>query len=1378
MPLVINTFHAGGSVPSAIVNALHAELATIGFPVNGSEVFGTPTFGSATQARVRDFQTLYSIPATGDLDPVTGGIMFLASQVSTQADRNALKTALKGAIDKVPNSRDYNYWLARYCIMVGDYATPKTLIKLHPNLGAMVANLGSIFVPGIPAPQAPEVPYPENFYSYREDLIDRDRLAALVAGLDSLSLQDYNAFIAKSKSAPIDQPRFDSIVPIARFAVAAISAWQAANAYANDQELALAMQSYAECQSHVADYFQQVTGGSAAQRIEAALDIRRQNELSNAPFWQVLRWRRILLSLSELGDADRQKTLGDDPALNSAAAFVVTFTARDDLGTNQAAINQAKRLDPLLIIIATIWIPLAIGELNSQCRQFSAALQAFNNLLNAQARVDVRFRYLCEFIEIPFIRLLTLEALEAQADAEYKTGATVDSTTFPDAAIYHNLLAAKTYEDVLKKVGEDGHYVPNVSQARTALATSIQEAIQNKDTSSLAFRTLGKNITVPTISGVTAAPPGLDDTLGPHQSVAKIVSPNDPRTTNPRMYAIALFATAKLEQIRAGFNYLGYAPDYVPPWRFFFLLDRARYFAEHAKNAQRDYLNFLSNAEHEEFQEQSLSQTVEMEKVNIRLETARVDQAQDEVNASQASLTLASQQVTDAKSRLDDYLTFDSKMQELDLESSTLDGVSGGLALASGGPAAAAFGALTGFMKGIVGGQASELQRDLERENLSSSVTEATLAADVAAKKLQVDQDGLLVAGLQRQAAILRHEFAVQNLNFVRNQTLNADQWFRIANAIRSVSDTYLRYAIEMAFLAQQAYNFEADRRQNAIRFDYDLSDVGAMLAADFLLRDLDSLEQDLVVTQQVRLQQVRYVLSMAREFPETLADLAQTGTVTFNMRLEQLERRFPGMLNLRISSVEVQPFALLDATRFSLELTHLGTGMVRLKAQPGTSPLDSTDLSGESDWLSNVGTDWPVKIQTSGPETTVFSGLSRQEAASLGTITADERAAFEGLPGAGGWSIDMSMRGNRVVPNSLADILVTFTLSGYYDANLRDAEDRAAQRTLASTSSFSGNTDFADSFYHFNQTGRMDWNITPDLLALQGGIGKLKNLGVVLTLSQGRPDLGRLMCSYPIEFEVDAAGNVQILRNLPRIALTTNGLQLNATIPLGTNVTFDFGDGLDFGDNTALPHRYNRPGRYDVLIGLAENGRLTEYRAAVVVSQQFDVALPCIVVPDLHTSVAAGKITLAPSIQSVPGEAVSAIWRIDNFKPNQGSNPTTFTLDPGRYVLRFAAIRQLKARFYCRQRYVLSSIFPLDGLHLTTNRTFDGDTDTTTNLNPLGQEIFNGGILSPTDRWTLELPQDQNPHLMSVASNDVQQYDLGELSDAMLALEYDINER
>src|SRR5262249_34488542 len=119
-------------------------------------------------------------------------------------------------------------------------------------------------------------------------------------------------------------------------------------------------------------------------------------------------------------------------------------------------------------------------------------------------------------------------------------------------------------------------------------------------------------------------------------------------------------------------NYLGYRDDYVPTWRFQFLLERARYFTEHAKEAQREYLNFLANAEREEFQELTVAQAVVLEKSNTRIETARVEQARLEVEVSKWSEELALLSARHAQSRLDNFETFDERAEKL--EDEVLDG--------------------------------------------------------------------------------------------------------------------------------------------------------------------------------------------------------------------------------------------------------------------------------------------------------------------------------------------------------------------------------------------------------------------------------------------------------------------------------------------------------------------------------------------------------------------------------------------------------------------------------------------------------------------------------------------------------------------------------
>ena len=147
---------------------------------------------------------------------------------------------------------------------------------------------------------------------------------------------------------------------------------------------------------------------------------------------------------------------------------------------------------------------------------------------------------------------------------------------------------------------------------------------------------------------------------------------------------------------------------------------------------------------------------------------------------------------------------------------------------------------------------------------------------------------------------------------------------------------------------------------------------------------------------------------------------------MNFLLRLEQIEKRFPGLYNVRVGMVDVLPVALMDSTRFSLDLTHTGSGQLRIKGQPDVplgmpseSVFNVSDLPlADYDWTKTPKELWPVKILVNEPETAVFSGLSRQDAASAFPVASSgQRNAFEGRGLAGGWQIDMSARENQVVP-------------------------------------------------------------------------------------------------------------------------------------------------------------------------------------------------------------------------------------------------------------------------------------------------------------------------------------------------------------------------
>lgn len=1072
-----------------------------------------------------------------------------------------------------------------------------------------------------------------------------------------------------------------------------------------------------------------------------------------------------------------------------------------------------EKIDAPLLTIALVFCPLAIAEANRQRRHFDEGLSQCRQLLDRHAQ----FKILSETIEKPFVKILKAQILLDKADSQYKSRALANSpATNPDGSLrYQGLEAAETYQGVLAAFEDQGEYVNRVNAGVDAMASQLNGLLQHTfdpvaasepapTTAPLmtpadrkAFSLIGKTIAIETIASRQGDFPDPDRRIRPHEPLVRIAAPdNDPplRETNPVIYALTIQARSRLLQMESGLNYLGYGDDYVPPWRFQFLLDRARYFAEHAKNAQREYLNFLTNAEREEFQELTAAQNVEMEKSNVRLESARVDQAQAEVEGAKASDELAALTARNAFTRAEAYATFNQRADDLSDQVlagsavSTLGAIGSGIL--SGALAGGVGGAIVGGISGLLSGGGQTIseeaqleiageQRDFEEKSLGLTASEADQAALVAQRQLAVSQSTLLVAGFQRAAAVLRHEAAVQNLTYLRNRTLNAELWYRLASTIRDVADMYLRYGIEMGFLAEQAYEFEADKRINVIRFDYDISDLGNMMAGDFLLRDLDTLEQDLVVGQRIRQQQVRFVVSLAREFPDALQQLRADGSTIFTIRLEQLERRFPGLFNLRIRSVELLPLALMDATRLAVQVTQLGSGYVRLSA----TPHEADNPVAGIDWLTGVEDEWSVRLRTTPPETAVFSGLSRADttSGSASFIAANQLGAFEAVAAASAWRVDLSMKENRIVPDSLADLLVTFTLSGYYDGTLRDAVDNASQRPMATTTWLSAHQSFSDAYYQFNQSGRMEWSVTQDLLSLQGSIGALRNVGLLALPASRRPELGRIVCSYPIEFEVDAAANITLRQSLPMLSFTTNGLSLQVSLnaPLGAAVTFDFGDGTGLFDSSTLTHAYARPGRYDVLVRIAQDQRLTEYHAAVVVSRQHSVAPPCIAVPDLNPSVSGGRVKLEPTLQVPSGESLAVSWRIDGREADPSTPTTTFLLDPGRYVLRFAAVRSLGARFYSTQRYDTSSPIVVDALRVATNRTFDATTgaETTTSINPFGQHVFAGDALSPVDRWTFELPLDENPPVLSVSASDVMRYDLSELSDVFLTLEFTTGE-
>ena len=1232
----------------------------------------------------------------------------------------------------------------------------------------------------------------------------------------------------------------------------ALDYWQIANAESAAQRFGNAEVAYEESQKAVVRYFEKFYTSSPlhlafniapeapiAEKIGAVVTVLFDAKDQLPALWAKVRRRREAITLEELQKPDWH-------GFSSAAEGLLKLQAHET-DTPEESVARQESLDYFALMLATVFIPLARAEMNRIRRNYNAAISEYLRLLTPYRKPSSGAPLIwltCDFIERPFVLLALGETRMEKAEVQFKA-ASQDSAED----------ARATYQSILESFNNYGAYVSRVASAQQTLIAQADQPVGGATNGNdIALQVLGKDVTVPGIKSKTRELPGLSQTKAPTESWLKFqdsVNGEVIAETNPRIYALLLNTQARLLQIEHGFNYLGYKDDYIPPWRFQFLLERARYFSEHAKNAERDYLNFLNNAEHEEFQEQSAEQAVEIEKANVRIETARVEQVHAEVAAAKESWKLAQGVATNAQARFGAYSNLDEHLRDMEgdlLRSSTrksmfnmvLGGVTKNPVLAIN-----SFLDLTGTTPERVQIQTARVQRSYEKFNLSAAIFETSKAAQVAEKQYKVAQAGFTVSCLQRQAALLRHEFAIQNLQYLRNRTLNAEQWFRLANAIRGVADTYLRYAIELAFLCEQAYEFEADKRINAIRFDYDQSEVGAYLAADFLMSDLDTIEQDFIVNQQQRQQQVRYVLSMAREFPAALEELRETGRVNFILRLEQIEKRFPGLYNVRVGMVDVLPVALMDSTRFSLDLTHLGSSQMRIKGQPDVpvgvqseSVLNVSDLPpADYDWTKTPQELWPVKILVNEPETAVFSGLTRQDAASAFPVASSgQRNAFEGRGLAGGWQIDMSARENHVVPDSLADMLITFTASGYHDSGLRAAIDAASPKTTALTSYLSARRTFPDAFYDFSRTGRMVWEVPREMLALNGDMGRLRNIG--MSVRPGAPDthFSRLMTRLRMNLRVEGSGEtatgVTVLTKVPAISVTQTApmtVAVNAAMDGATELSWDFGDGTPILpsalNGTAAPvgtpdeaptspdtqllsraqsiadgeavgglpsqnvgvlnasgvHTYAKPGRYVIKLRCVHGDCMSEFRISIVVSRNQKLGDPLIIlIPGITFNATSKRISITTG--GAVQQAGRMVWRVGD-ESAEGNSPT-FALKPGLYTLDFAAVRKLNFRAYSSQRYVKGlAPLPLQGLSATTNRTFDANGNETNGTgvpvlparNELAKRLFDTGAISPEDDWTFELLPEEILGLPAGTAVNGQALDLSDVEDVVLSMEYEV---
>ena len=365
---------------------------------------------------------------------------------------------------------------------------------------------------------------------------------------------------------------------------------------------------------------------------------------------------------------------------------------------------------------------------------------------------------------------------------------------------------------------------------------------------------------------------------------------------NPLLASIVLEIRARLIQLAAGLDFLGMPTDIVPIWSFEFLQSVARYFAQQAVHAEREFIGFTDRGENEEFSRQQLEQQVALAGAEKELAKQQRMAAEAEQKAYDEAETLAETRALNAQANRNDYAAMSTERIALETSNAwysaqnpwELDNTIEGEGPDAGRHVHEVIAENTKKRGRIV--REYELAA-MDRQTAEMQQAEVVAAAQAAAADARVS-----AAKQMEDVAKLREDAAKDNLEAFDTQFFTPDVWFQMAQFMRNISASYMYKAVRTARLMQRAYNFENDLDRKFIRVDYTTNTIKGLFGADALLLDIDTFTYDLITTVRRKEIPLKQTISVADRYPFLFeTEFRKTGRLTFETRLEDFDVSYPG---------------------------------------------------------------------------------------------------------------------------------------------------------------------------------------------------------------------------------------------------------------------------------------------------------------------------------------------------------------------------------------------------------------------------------------------------------------------------------------------------
>lgn len=529
-------------------------------------------------------------------------------------------------------------------------------------------------------------------------------------------------------------------------------------------------------------------------------------------------------------------------------------------------------------------------------------------------------------------------------------------------------------------------------------------------------------------------PPGLDAALG----------------------AVVLDIAAKVRQLVDGLDWFGLPADLVPPFTFDYLQNAARFLAQQAQAAERDFMQFMERYDSGQLTRLQLDQAAAAAVADEAVAVQQSVAAQEEVDLASTARALADLRHSNAEDAREAYEDMSTEQIRLETE----------IAWYSSQNSWELNNPIPGDGRDIHEviaadrARLGEISQDYELLRMQQNIGELALAEQQANAQVALSQARAQAAALAASAATLRRQQAAELAAAFESNFFTPEVWKQLADFMRAQAQRYLYWATRVARLMERAYEFDYDATVNRIRTDYSAGVVNGMLGSDQLLADVDYFTYDRITRTTHKTLRASLRVSLAEKFPFAFAtSFRRKGEIQFNTLLADLERDYPGSYNHRIQAVEVEVVGLVPAGGLRGTLANSGVSQYRA-------------LDGGVKWrLQNI-------------DTMLLSAYGRDDGV-LFRPRPELLTVFEGVGMASGWTLKFPSHVNDVDFRFIVDVAVTFHFEAQFDRALAATIDAlpTPPEALRASTSFSLANDFPDRFFLWRGQGSGTLAVGPEYL-------------------------------------------------------------------------------------------------------------------------------------------------------------------------------------------------------------------------------------------------------------------------------------------------------